>query len=507
MAKGSLASGLKVARIYGITIRLHLSWLIILGLFVYSLSHEILPLSDLVDGGFWGGGAVEYAQIQRFEQTHPDMSRSLVDEHFGITRWPEWQYWALGTVGAMGLFICVLAHELAHSIVAKNNGILVEDVTLFVFGGVSLIKGEPRTPWIEFKVAVVGPLMSFFIGIACTAMYLGMWDVIPPQARALLLYFAFINIALVIFNLIPGFPLDGGRLLRAILWSILGDLRRATAIASGCGKAFAGLLIIVGGYQILQGSFGAQPEGFNLGAIWWVVIGLFLWNAAKQGYQQMAVRQAFDGLFARDLLQRQVVAVGPDITLTDLVDRYFYTYRFHTFPVVEADGRGRPQADQAAASEVSGTQKEAVIPSEQSESRNLSVAEPSAGNARQDPSISLGVTANDAIPKDHAAPEQAASEQGDRLVGIISLRDVQAVPRTDWPVRRVRDVMRPAGEADSVRPDEDLMSVFRKLMEADRGHLPVVEAGRLVGIVTRRDVLNLLQIRADLGGRPARRTP
>jgi len=379
MAHGGLASGWPIARIFGITIRVHASWIVIFVLLTFSLGAQIIPVEE----------------------------------------WSPLQVWVLAVIGAVGFFACVVAHELAHSIVAHGAGISVEGITLFVFGGVARLRGEAHTPGVEFKVAIAGPLMSLILAAACGGMYYGLGAWLPAQARVLLGYLFLMNLALVFFNLVPGFPLDGGRVLRAALWALLGDVRRATAIASVCGKAFAGLLILSGVYLIFR------FRALDLSALWLIVIGLFLWSAAEAGYRQVALHAALAGLTVRDVLQTGVVAVPPDLPLDRLVDGYFYQYRFHSFPVLEAD----------------------------------------------------------------------------RLVGTISLRDVQDVPRADWPRRSVRDAMRETRGDAVVHPQEDLEIALRKMIEEGRGHLPVVEDGRLVGIVTRHDMLTLLQLKTGLGGR------
>jgi Zn-dependent protease len=481
MPTRALASGWKVARIYGITIRLHLSWIVILGLLILTLGGEVLPSSSMVGGGPWWDAGPQWQEIASYRATHPYVNYSFgeICDKLEISHWPRWQYWFLGTLGSLIFIICVLAHELAHSIVARKAGIAVEGITLFVFGGVSLMKDEVRSAAAEFRIAIVGPLMSLILGLACFAGYILPGAILPPQAKALLFWLGFLNIGLVVFNLLPGFPLDGGRVLRAILWGILGSYRQATVIAVGGGKLLAGFLIGVGLMNgLLPGTL--PPYLAGLAPIWSVLIGIFLWMAARGSYQQMVLRQAFEGLTVRDVIQRQAVAVGPDLTLTDLVDRYFYPYRFHSFPVVEAAGL-----------------QNTVISSERSESRNLAVDDAAAPISQRAPSAALGVTTEKEPPGTSAGP-------ADRLLGVISLRDVQTIPRADWPVRLVRDVMQPLGEADAVRPDEELASVFRKMAEADRGHLPVVEDSRLVGLVTRRDVLNLLQVRAGPGDRSPR---
>ena len=427
MSRSSLVSGVKIARFFGITVRVHWSWLLIFVLLVYSLATYLLPLSDAAGGGPWWEGGANLTRAYRFLQAHPRASRGEVARAVGVDLWPEWQYWVLAAVGTVGLFVCVLAHELAHSVVAKRHGIRVEGITLFIFGGVSRLRDEAQGPSAEFKVAAAGPLMSLALGAACWIAYYGFGRWIDEQGRSVLFYFAFINTALLAFNLLPGFPLDGGRLLRAVLWKMYGSEYRATAIAARIGRGLGAVFI---GWGILQFLFlFVGGEGFTLGPLWLVFIGLFLRSAAEAGYQQVALREAFAGLKVRDILQSGIIAVPPDLTLECLVDDYFYRYRYRSFPVLEED----------------------------------------------------------------------------RLAGMIGLKDVQSVSRAMWPQVRVRDAMHRVQEANVVQADDDLLSVFRKMMSEDKGHLPVAEGGRLVGIVTRHDIMNLIQIKTDLAEETAPR--
>ncbi|MFO8011704.1 MAG: site-2 protease family protein [Phycisphaerae bacterium] len=417
MAKQSLASGLPIARIFGITVRVHVTWLIIVALLTYSLAEVVLPLSSMAEGGWWGKGAEIEARMQEYAQDHPGMPEEAIHKRFGVDLWPRWQYWILGLIGALGLFVCVLAHELAHSLVAKEEGIPVEGITLFIFGGMARIGGEARTPDIEFKVAAAGPVMSLAIGAACGIMYLVGGHSLPPQARSLLFYFAFINLLLMTFNLVPGFPLDGGRLLRAVLWKILGNFRQATHVASWCGRGVAGALIGLGGLSLVFGGM--------LGGFWLVVIGLFLWHAAKASYEQVRFREALKGLTARDALTEDATTVEPDLPVDRLIGEYFYKYRRRTFPVVGDDGR---------------------------------------------------------------------------VQGVVRLGDVRSLGRHERERRTVREVMRPVGDAGTVSPDEELAAVFQKLAQGDGKYLPVVaEDGTLAGVVTQHDLMNLLEIRSELG--------
>jgi len=420
MSRGGI-SGVTVARLFGITIRVHASWLIIFFLFTWSLASYILPMSSLVGGGsFWDG----QREAQKIQSQFPEKVQFDLQElleaagQLGYPVWPAWQYWFFGAIGSLGLFVCVLAHELSHSLVARRKGIPVEGITLFLFGGVSQLKDEATSPGDEFKMAAAGPALSVILGVLFVALYYGFGDAMPAPARALTFYLALINLMLAAFNLLPGFPLDGGRILRAILWKYYKDMKRATAVAAWWGQAFGAAFIIWGLVEFFV-------SGAVFGAIWLAVIGWFLRHAAKASVQQLAVRDAFAGLTVRDVIQPQVVTGAPDLSLDRFVDEDLYRHKYRSFPVVEAD----------------------------------------------------------------------------RLVGMISVRDVQYVPRAEWPARTVRQAMHQVREENLVHPSDDLGSVFRKMAEEDKGHLPVVEDGRLSGIVTRHDIMTLIQLRTDLGGR------
>ncbi|MBM4019801.1 MAG: CBS domain-containing protein, partial [Planctomycetes bacterium] len=336
MPDGGL-SGWRIARIFGITVRIHATWLLIFFLLAYSLAENLLPQSSMVGGGPWWRGAASYDRIVAYQrQPGERLSFQEAAGDLGITVWPTWQYWLLGIIGSIGLFVCVLAHEIAHSLVARGAGIPVEGITLFLFGGVSQLKEDAATPGDEFRIAAVGPLMSLALGVACGALYYGFGGALPPQARAILYYFTFINLALVVFNLLPGFPLDGGRLLRAVLWRRYGDVGRATAVASWWGKAIGTGFVVLGLVEFWWEFTVAHV--LSLGPLWLVVIGLFLRHAARASYQQLAVRGAFEGLTAREALQPGVVTVPPDLMLDRVVDEYFYKYKFRSFPVLE-EGR------------------------------------------------------------------------------------------------------------------------------------------------------------------------
>jgi len=324
MSRAGLTSGWRIGRIFGITVRVHPGWIIICLLLVYSLGDWLLPASDVAGGGSWWEGERLLAQMRMGlgPQVAPD--------------WPRWQHWALALVGTLGLFGCVLAHELAHSVVAIASGMKVEGITLFIFGGVARLRDEAPTAGAEFRVAVVGPAMSLALAAFCWALYYGFGWLLPEQSRALLFYFGFVNTMLAAFNLLPGFPMDGGRLLRAAIWKRVGNLRQATYIASLLGRIVGGTFMALGGTIMVLGLLAGG--GFSIGALWLAFIGFFLWNAAKASYQHVVLREAFAGLTVGHLMRRETAWIGPDVTLDLLVSDCFHGLHPAGCPVVE-DGR------------------------------------------------------------------------------------------------------------------------------------------------------------------------
>ena len=240
---------------------------------------------------------------------------------------PQNSYWYMGTVGALGLFVSILLHELGHSVVARKYGIPIKGVTLFIFGGVSEMEDEPPTAKSEFLMAVAGPVVSFLIAIICYPVYTsGLRLGWPIQLTGVVFYLSWINALLGAFNVIPAFPLDGGRLLRSYLWSRKGNLRRATRIASNIGSGFGLGLIFLGVFSLFQGNVVA--------GIWWFLIGLFLRNASRMSYRQLEIRNALEGEPIRRFMKTDPITVPPSISVEDLVQDYIYKYHFQMFPVM-----------------------------------------------------------------------------------------------------------------------------------------------------------------------------
>ncbi len=286
-------------RIFGIPIKVHLTWFLLLALIIYSL----------------GGPDGLFRRVIR----GPSVSEST--------------FWVLAVLGALGLFASLIVHEMCHSIVARHTGTPVLGITLFIFGGVSELGDEPPTAESEFLMAVVGPLSSLLIG----GVFLALWAAgafafnWPIALRALLGYLGGVNIALAVFNSVPAFPLDGGRVVRSILWGVTGNLRTATTIAAGIGSGF-GLVMIVGGVLSLL-------MGTVIGGIWFIFIGFFLRQAAQGSLQHTIMRQDLAGERVGRFMTPNPVAVGPHLELRRFVDGFVLPYHFAVFPVVDEEGR------------------------------------------------------------------------------------------------------------------------------------------------------------------------
>lgn len=307
-------------RILGIQIRIDYSWFLVFGLVLWSLAGSYLP------------------------QLFPDHPRSAV--------------WAAGLAATVLFFASVLAHELSHSLVARALGVRVLGITLFLFGGVSQLASEAKDAWTEIKVAAAGPLTSFLLG----GTFLGLSAVgggLPGDAELaveVLRYLSLVNFALGAFNLLPGFPLDGGRVLRAIWWLVTGSATRATRVATRCGIGLALLMI---GFGVLQAAFG------NFGGLWLVLLGLFLRSAAAGSGRDLEIRLQLEGARAADAMLGAPAGLAADLPLDRAVQEYFVGRGLEAFPVVrEGEICGVLAFDgvrRVAAAERSGTTAASVM--------------------------------------------------------------------------------------------------------------------------------------------------
>lgn len=240
---------------------------------------------------------------------------------------PQGVYWSLGIIGMLGLFFSLLFHELAHSVVGRARGMEVTGITLFLFGGVAEMALEPDEPKTEFWMAIAGPVASVLLSAAFFALAFGLEAAAaPPYVVGLVVYLSYLNLLLAAFNMVPGFPLDGGRVLRALLWRFRGDLQWATRWATRCGQGFALLLMAVGALAAIAGNVAA--------GLWWVLIGLFLNGAATAAYQRLLAQESLKGMKIRDVMSPAPATVPPETTISGLVEDYIFRHDTEVFPVV-----------------------------------------------------------------------------------------------------------------------------------------------------------------------------
>jgi len=375
-----MGSAFNLGRIFDIPFRLHYTWFIIFLLITFSLSWQVFPA--LYPG------------------------------------WTVLTYWIIGIVTSLLFFASVVAHELAHSLVARFYGIPVKGITLFIFGGVAQMAREAARPGAELKMAAAGPACSLVIGGLFALLWLSTQGVIEPIA-ALAFWLAQINVVLAVFNLIPGFPLDGGRVFRSLLWRFTGNYRRSTQIAVRVGQGVGYLFILLGILVILLRPFGL---GWFSG-LWLAFIGWFLENAASSSYRQVKWRDTLHGFSASQVMTSVYPTVPPNITVKELVQGYILTGGHHVFMV---------------------------------------------------------------------------ADEG-RLVGILTLDDIKSVSQPSWEATQVREIMTPVDKLKVVHPDQDALSLLEQMEADDINQMPVVSGDRVIGLVTRDNLIRFLRIRSELG--------
>jgi Zn-dependent protease/CBS domain-containing protein len=286
-----MGPSIHIGRIFGVQIGLHPSWFVIALLVTYTVAAGQLPAA------------------------YPDWDAAL--------------YWIVGALIALLFFGSVLAHELSHALVARRFGLKVKEITLFIFGGAATLEGETKRPLDEALIAGVGPLTSLVIG----AVLLGIDAVIKqPQLAAITGWLGFINLTLGFFNLIPGFPMDGGRILHAVLWKLRGDRSAATRNAAGVGRLFGYLLIAGGVFLIFQGS------DLLFTGVWFALIGWFLSNAAESTIAQVSVEHALRGIKVREVMENDPPSIAPNESVADLVNERLIRGEHRSFLVRHDDG-------------------------------------------------------------------------------------------------------------------------------------------------------------------------
>ncbi|MBV8844622.1 MAG: site-2 protease family protein [Bryobacterales bacterium] len=371
-------------KLLGFEVRLDASWLILAVLITWTLAVGVFPFY------------------------YPGLARGT--------------YWWMGAAGSLLLFGSIVAHELCHSVVAKRYGIPMRGITLFVFGGVAEMDEEPPTAKSEFLMAIAGPIASVILGFLFYAIVHSIRGRAPVELVGVLAYLARINWILAAFNMIPAFPLDGGRVLRSILWNYTGDLRRATQTAAKISNGFAIALIV---YAALQLLFGAVAS-----AIWWFLIGMFLRSVAKASYEQVLVNSALHGEPVSRFMNTDLRTVPPGISIEELVKGHMYRYHHRMFPVLE---------------------------------------------------------------------------DSERLKGCVSAEQVKTVPREQWQTHTVAEIVKPCTPENTITPETDSADALRLMQRSHTNRLMVVEDGRLVAIVSLKDLMDFLAMKLDLHEPPALR--
>jgi Zn-dependent protease/predicted transcriptional regulator len=367
-----------IARIKGIRVEIHPSWLLILALLSWMLADSVFP--EAYDG------------------------------------WSTQAYWAVGVAAALLLFVTVLIHELAHALVAKSLGMPVPKITLFIFGGVSHLGRQPKTAGEEFAIAIAGPLTSFGIAILAGsgAGAASFWN---EKVTAILGYLSIVNVALGAFNLLPGFPLDGGRVLRSAAWKHTGSFARATRIAGGTGEFVAFGMIAIGALFLVY--------GYVLDGLWLMLIAWFLTGAAKAETQGAMVEGTLARLLVRDLMRTDYVSVPPGISIQDVVDEQMLAHG-----------------------------ERAVL-----------------------------VALDDAVQ------------------GIVTVADVRHVDRDAWGSTPIQSVMTSRDHVATVSADATALEALHILSTKRVHQAPVLDAGRMVGLITTRQLMDRLQLAETLGDR------
>lgn len=344
---------------------------------------------------------------------------TLADGYFPI-KFPGYSqgyYWIMGVTGSLGLFLSIVLHELCHSLVGRLYGIPIAGIKLFIFGGIAKMETEPPSPKAEFLMAGAGPLLSLSLGVAFYTLYrIGIHMNWPILISGVMHYLSIINFIVAVFNLLPGFPLDGGRIFRSILWWWSNNLKWATRVASQGGTWLGFSMIFLGIIQLIQGAL--------IGGLWMILIGFFLQSISKMSYQELFIKEIFRGDSIKKYVKKDPISVEAELTLQQLVENYFYRYYHKLYPVV----------------------------------------------------------------------------QNGKLVGSISFDIVSEIEKEKWPQTQIIQVMSECSEENVVDVETDVAKVLEIMRNHTIRRLIVTQKGKLYGIITLKDLMDVIFIKRVLRG-------
>ena len=365
-------------RLFGFEVKVDISWFLIALLITWTLAAGLFP------------------------QRYPELAREM--------------YWWMGVTAAAGIFCSIVFHEFSHSLVARHFGIPIRGITLFIFGGIAEMEKEASAPKAEFLIAIAGPLASFLLAFFFYRVQaIAIANEWPIFIVGVTYYLGYLNMVLAIFNLVPAFPLDGGRMLLAAIWAIKKDRLAATRISSQIGSGFGLVLMALGVIAFIQGQF--------IAGMWWLLIGMFVKTAASAAYKQLVVQNSLQNLTVRHFMSSPPITVPPTLTIEQLVENYIYKHHIKMLPVVD----------------------------------------------------------------------------GSRLLGCITTREINKVPRGQWQQRTVAEITIPCSADNTVDPDCSAIDVLSKMTQPGASsRRMVVEEQRLLGMVSLTDFNEFISLKLEL---------
>ncbi len=366
-----------LGKVKGITVELNASWFIVVILISYVFSNFYLP--------------------------------------FFYPEWSTTAYWSVGVCIALLLYVSIFLHELAHSLVAQKCDVPITKITLFIFGGLAHMSKEAKTPDCELRISVAGPLASLALFVFFRAIHIVFSEIFPIETLAAIgLFLSTLNLVIAVFNSVPAMPLDGGRMLMALVWKYSGSKNRGIKISNITGSVFSNLLIFFGILNIVRGSI--------LNGVWFCMIGLFLGQSSRLNLQNTKFETLFKGMTVRNLMTTDIISVSPGMTVDQVIRGFFYNYKHPCFPVMDKG----------------------------------------------------------------------------KVLGLLTIHSLKKVHRNEIDYVRVAEIYLPLDIAFTISPDEALNNVIQMIMTNPIGRFLVIENDKLVGILSKSDIIKYISIHQDI---------